>query len=71
MYVPERVCGVANWLHSVRTDTSMSGIGPGWTRGSDGERPVPREYSCELEQLSITISVVEDRIGGMPHISEE
>jgi hypothetical protein len=49
MYVPERVCGVANWLHSVRTDTSMSGIGPGWTRGSDSERPVPRGLSCELE----------------------
>jgi hypothetical protein len=32
---------------------------------------VPGETSCELEQLSIAISVVEETIRVMPYISEE
>ena len=67
MYVPERlICDDENWPYSVRTDTStwLSGIGPGWSRVSGTERPVPRGFSCELERLSITISAVEERLRG-------
>ena len=67
MYVPERlICDDENWSYSVRTDAStwLGGIGTGWAHVFDTERPVPRGFSCELEQLSVTISVVEARLRG-------
>jgi hypothetical protein len=74
MYEPPRViCDVGYRSNSVCTVTSirLSGMGPERTRISDTAGPATRGESCELERLSTAISVVEEKIRGMPYTSRE
>jgi hypothetical protein len=66
-YVPERfICDAGYWSLSVRTETSirLSGMGTARIRGSDAEHAVAPGVSSELDRLSTTISVVEEKMRG-------
>ena len=55
MYEPERyICDVGYWTDFVRTAISILFRGMGTEKGniSDTAGPIPREFSCELEELS-------------------
>jgi hypothetical protein len=49
------------------TSILLSGMGTAWTCMSDTAGSVPWGVVCELERLSTPISVIEERIRGMPY----